>query len=79
MNDPLITLFGRAADRSGQALQHKRGQMSFLQDPNGLPPNVHLLTLKDNGDGRILLRLAHLFQVLFFAIKFLLTWTLALH
>ena len=60
VNDPVILLFGRAGDSSGQALQ--QGQTSFLQHPQGLPGNVHLLTLKDNGDGQILLRLAHLYQ-----------------
>ena len=61
MNDPVILLFGRTENGSGQALQ--QGQTSFLQHSQGLPGNVHLLTLKDNGDGQILLRLAHLYQV----------------
>ena len=61
VNDPVILLFGRADNSSSQALQ--QGQTSFLQHPQGLPGNVHLLTLKDNGDGQILLRLAHLYQV----------------
>ena len=61
VNDPVILLFGRAGNGAGQALQ--QGQASFLQHPQGLPGNVHLLTLKDNGDGQILLRLAHLYQV----------------
>ena len=63
MNDPLVPLFGRAAEDSDRAALGSSGQMSFLQDPKGLPPNVHLLTLKDNGDGKVLLRLAHLYQV----------------
>jgi hypothetical protein len=37
-------------------------ERSFLADAQGLPECVHLLTLKDNGDGRVLLRLAHLYQ-----------------
>ena len=61
VNDPVILLFGRAGNSSGQGLQ--QGQTSFLKHPQGLPGNVHLLTLKDNGDGQILLRLAHLYQV----------------
>jgi alpha-mannosidase len=63
VNDPLIPLFGRAANKSGEASQDVYGQATFLQDPKGLPPNVYLLTLKDNGDGKILLRLAHIYQV----------------
>lgn len=63
VNDPLIPLFGRAANNSSEASQDMYGQTSFLQDPEGLPPSVHLLTLKDNGDGKILLRLAHIYQV----------------
>ncbi len=63
VNDPLIPLFGRAAESSDRAALGSFGQMSFLQDPKGLPPNVHLLTLKDNGEGKVLLRLAHLYQV----------------
>ena len=61
VNDPVVLLFGRASTSSDQALQ--QGQASFLQRSEGLPGNVHLLTLKDNGDGQILLRLAHLYQV----------------
>ena len=37
-------------------------ERSFLAAAEGLPECVHLLTLKDNGDGRVLLRLAHLYQ-----------------
>ena len=61
VNDPVILLFGRAETGSGQGLQ--QGQTSFLQHSQGLPGNVHLLTLKDNGVGQVLLRLAHLYQV----------------
>ena len=63
VNDPLVPLFGRAAERPDRAALGSSGQRSFLQDPKGLPPNVHLLTLKDNGDGKVLVRLAHLYQV----------------
>ena len=39
-------------------------ERSFLADAEtGLSECVQLLTLKDNGDGRVLLRLAHLYQV----------------
>ena len=64
VNDPLVPLFGRAAEGSDRAGLGSPGQKSFLQDPKGLPPSVHLLTLKDNGDGKVLLRLAHLYQVI---------------
>ena len=33
-----------------------------MVDRGGLPRNVALTTLKDEGGGRVLLRLAHLFQ-----------------
>ena len=64
VNDPLVLCFGRAAEGSDRAALGSPAQKSFLRDPKGLPPNVHLLTLKDNGDGLVLLRLAHLYQVL---------------
>ncbi|KAK9842267.1 hypothetical protein WJX81_003590 [Elliptochloris bilobata] len=35
---------------------------TFLTDRGGLPRNVALTTLKDEGGGRVLLRLAHLYQ-----------------
>ncbi len=35
---------------------------TFMADRGGLPRNVALTTLKDEGGGRVLLRLAHLFQ-----------------
>lgn len=37
-------------------------ERSFLAGAEGLPECVQLLTLKNNGDGRVLLRLAHLYQ-----------------
>ena len=33
-----------------------------MADRGGLPRNVALTTLKDEGGGRVLLRVAHLFQ-----------------
>ena len=70
VNDPLVALFGLAGEGANQAPLGSFGQTlgsfrqrSFLQDPQGLPLNVHLLTLKDNGEGKVLLRLAHLYQV----------------
>lgn len=63
VNDPLVALFGLASEGAGRAILGSSGQRSFLQDTQGLPLNVHLLTLKDNGDGKVLLRLAHLYQV----------------
>eukprot|EP00884_Botryococcus_braunii_P017895 jgi/Botrbrau1/478/Bobra.110_2s0115.1 len=65
-NDPLVLSFGSIPQDAVQ--DPPRGQawqpaMSALQDSNGLPENLHLLTLKDEGDGGVLLRLAHLFQV----------------
>lgn len=35
---------------------------TFMADRGGLSRNVALTTLKDEGGGRVLLRLAHLFQ-----------------
>lgn len=64
VNDPLILTFGKAANAgAAQTWQSRGAHTSFLADEAGLPKSVHLLTLKDNGDGRVLLRLAHQFQV----------------
>ncbi|KAK9903926.1 hypothetical protein WJX75_000663 [Coccomyxa subellipsoidea] len=70
VNDPLVLTFGKAAaPTAGAAVGTTQGLLaagapvSFLADEAGLPKSVHLLTLKDNGDGRVLLRLAHLYQV----------------
>ena len=41
----------------------KMQNSSFLANLHGLPSSVHLLTVKDNNDGRLLVRLAHIFQV----------------
>lgn len=62
VNDPLVLTFGKASG-AGAALQSSGKHTTFLADDAGLPKSVHLLTLKDNGDGRVLLRLAHVFQV----------------
>jgi alpha-mannosidase len=72
VNDPLILTFGKAPDNSsssgaaaaaGQPTTLAAASRSFLADPDGLPGSVQLVTLKDNGDGRVLLRLAHVYQV----------------
>lgn len=66
VNDPLVLSFGKASS-AGAAAGASQGlggaPVSFLADKDGLPKSVHLLTLKENGDGRVLLRLAHLYQV----------------
>ena len=64
VNDPLVLTFGRASGAGAlQALHSSGAHTTFLADEAGLPKSVHLLTLKDNGDGRVLLRLAHVYQV----------------
>ena len=62
VNDPLVAAF--AAAPGGQAgLAALRAPRSALADPAGLPKNVHLLTLAAMPENRVLLRLAHLYQV----------------
>lgn len=66
INDPVLVAFGpfpraAAADGSTAPLQGRFSALS--RSLKGLPPNVHLLTTKVLEDGRLLLRLAHLFQV----------------
>ncbi|BDA45668.1 Lysosomal alpha-mannosidase [Coccomyxa sp. Obi] len=64
VNDPLILTFGKASGAgAAQTLPSSGMHTTFLADEAGLPKSVHLLTLKDNGDGRVLLRLAHVYQV----------------
>ena len=62
VNDPPILSFGSLPPPK-DAASPIRLAFSALAEPKGLPPNVQLLTLKDLGDGEVLLRLAHIFQV----------------
>lgn len=72
VNDPLVLTFASAegitssADSSA-AVQKLPGDLkmswSAMKGGQSLPPNVHLLTLKDLGDAQVMIRLAHLFQV----------------
>lgn len=64
LNDPLILGFNVAyPPTKANQLPSLTTQWSMLMEPATLPVNVHLLTLKDDGNGKLLLRLAHLFQV----------------
>ena len=55
---------GQPVGAAGQLATSAAASRSFLADPDGLPGSVQLVTLKDNGDGRVLMRLAHVYQVL---------------
>lgn len=46
-----------------QASSPSRTKFSMLKDRDGLPPNVHLLSLHDDGSGVIMFRLIHIFLV----------------
>ncbi len=45
-----------------QVVRVKRPTYSMLKHGKGLPPNVHLLHLLDDGEGTIIFRLANIFQ-----------------
>lgn len=65
VNDPVLLAFGPVP--SGWNVSPNEAinsRFSALEGKNGsLPDNVHLLTTQVLKDGRLLLRVAHLFQV----------------
>ena len=67
VSDPLVLAFAPEGARGvggyQAALQALQAPRSALADPAGLPKNVHLLTLAAMPGQRVLLRLAHLYQV----------------
>eukprot|EP01026_Neomeris_dumetosa_P067188 TRINITY_DN6544_c1_g1_i1.p2 TRINITY_DN6544_c1_g1~~TRINITY_DN6544_c1_g1_i1.p2 ORF type:complete len:174 (-),score=21.69 TRINITY_DN6544_c1_g1_i1:514-978(-) len=71
-NDPPILLFSPLPKEIGvsdaEESKHKKIkkvaiEMSLLQGSHGLPPNLHLLTVMPWSEGKILVRVAHLFEV----------------
>eukprot|EP00803_Ostreobium_quekettii_P003064 evm.model.scf_2855.2 EVM.evm.TU.scf_2855.2 scf_2855:6459-8487(+) len=67
INDPLLLGFAPLKPKHGAPSGSAGGfpvkRWSMVPSETFLPPNVHLLTLKAEGDGHLLVRLAHLFQV----------------
>eukprot|EP00884_Botryococcus_braunii_P017840 jgi/Botrbrau1/473/Bobra.110_2s0111.2 len=64
-NDPVLVAYGPYVPVGGSitATTASKGHTFFASNGStGLPHNVHLLTMKPMDDGRLLLRLAHLFQ-----------------
>lgn len=64
LNDPPVLSFGALPRQAGGGPLHERGlALHFSAVKSALPFNLHLLTLKALPKDRILLRLAHLYQV----------------
>lgn len=64
LNDPPVLSFGPLPKQAAGGHLHETGlALRFSALRNALPLNVHLLTLKALPKDRVLLRLAHLYQV----------------
>ncbi|GMH41782.1 hypothetical protein BSKO_09692 [Bryopsis sp. KO-2023] len=59
LSNPLLPVFRKIDTKTKVA----RPFWSAMSDLGEFPMNTHLLTLQDRGEGRILVRLAHLFQM----------------
>ena len=65
LNDPPVLSFGPLPKQAGGGHLHERGlALHFSALRAALPFNLHLLTLKALPKGSVLLRLAHLYQVI---------------
>ena len=62
INDPVLLSFGPRPSANSEG-SFKAEYSAMAQNKEGLPRNVQLLTAKLLEDDRVLLRLAHLFQV----------------
>ena len=63
VDSPLVLAFGSLPEGASARSVAPRTPLSLMKNGEGLPKNVHLLTAALLDKGRVLLRLAHLYQV----------------